>query len=51
MLAEIGNELKPVLAGSHDRSLDGKHWKSHLWEGKDLKEHLGPENDDGAACY
>jgi len=39
MLGEIDAELRLVIAGNHDRSLDGEYWKSHYWEDEDPGEH------------
>jgi len=30
MLSEIDAELKLVIAGNHDRSLDKEHWKEYI---------------------
>lgn len=39
MLGEFDAELKLVIAGNHDLSLDGEYWKSHLDEDDDPAEH------------
>ena len=41
MLGCIDAELKLVIAGNHDISLDGKYWQTHLYQGGDP-----PEDDD-----
>lgn len=43
MLGSIDAELKLVIAGNHDLSLDGEYWQTHLYEGG---EDDDPEDDD-----
>lgn len=43
MLGGIDAELKLVIAGNHDLSLDGKYWQSHLYKGDEGDD---PEDDD-----
>jgi predicted phosphodiesterase len=45
MLGSIDAELKFVIAGNHDISLDGKYWQTHLYrgvDGDDLEEDDDP---------
>ncbi|OQO11793.1 hypothetical protein B0A48_03520 [Cryoendolithus antarcticus] len=39
LLASIDAELKLVIAGNHDLSLDGEYWATHLDEDDDPNEH------------
>lgn len=39
MLGQFEAELKLVIAGNHDLSLDGDYWRSHPREGNDPTEH------------
>lgn len=43
MLGSIDAELKLVIAGNHDLSLDGKYWQTHLYKGGEGDD---PEDDD-----
>jgi hypothetical protein len=46
MLGSIDTELKYVIAGNHDISLDGKYWQTHLYRGVEGDD---PEEDDDPA--
>lgn len=39
MLGTIDAELKLVIAGNHDRSLDGEYWRKNLHSDEDPNEH------------
>lgn len=39
MLEDFDAELKLVIAGNHDLSLDGEYWKTHLDEDDEPEEH------------
>jgi Calcineurin-like phosphoesterase len=43
MLGSIDAELKLVIAGNHDLSLDGDYWQTHLYKGDEGDD---PEDDD-----
>ncbi len=46
MLGSIDAELKLVVAGNHDISLDGRYWQTHLYKGGEGDD---PEDDDDPA--
>jgi Calcineurin-like phosphoesterase len=46
MLGNIDAELKLVIAGKHDISLDGKYWQTHLYKGGEGDD---PDEDDDPA--
>ena len=51
ILGSIDAELKLVIAGNHDISLDGKYWQTHLYkgvEGDDSEEDDDPEEHSHA---
>jgi hypothetical protein len=54
MLGSIDAELKLVIAGNHDISLDGKYWRTHLYkgvEGDDVEEDDDPEEHSHAHAH
>jgi len=54
LLATVDAELKLVIAGNHEISLDGEYWQTHLDEDDELEEHdkaVAIMNSDPSVTY